>query len=276
MTGLVRTARRPAGWVAPGPRPRGAGDDPTLAPEDDEDLCFLAGDWRIFQKQRGHRWSLDDLATAAIAAPHVEATGATNLLDLGCGLGSVLMLLAWRFPQAHVTGVEAQADRAAMARRSLRFNGADDRCQVLDGDLREFSAPPFDFISGTPPYFPRGTGTESQLAHAMPCRFELRGGVEAYLEAAQRLLAPEGRVVLCSASLEGARIGPSAAQAGFHVIEHIDVVPREGKAPLVAIDVFSRVQSTSKSWSLTVRDANLQWTEPFRAWRTAFGMPTSR
>ncbi len=276
MTGLVRTARRPAGWVAPGPQPRGARGDPTLEPEDDEDLCFLAGDWRIFQKQRGHRWSLDDLATAAVAAPHAQATGATRLLDLGCGLGSVLMLMAWRFPHANVTGVEAQVDRAAMARRSLRYNGADERCQVLDGDLREFTAAPFDFITGTPPYFPRGTGTESQLAHAMPCRFELRGGVEAYLEAAQRVLKPGGRVVLCSASLEADRIGPSAAQTGFHVIEHVDVVPREGKAPLVAIDVFSPVKTQSKSWSITVRDAQLQWTPEFRAWREAFGMPTSR
>ena len=65
--GVVRAARRPAGWVAPGPRPRGAEGRPELLPAEDEDLCLLAGDWRILQKLRGHRWSMDDLVTAWIA-----------------------------------------------------------------------------------------------------------------------------------------------------------------------------------------------------------------
>jgi tRNA1Val (adenine37-N6)-methyltransferase len=276
MPGLIRPARRPPGWVAPGPQPRGMGDDPALAPRDDEDLCYLAGDWRIFQKQKGHRWSLDDLVTAAVAAQHIEATDARHLLDLGCGLGSVLMLLAWRFPQATVTGVEAQADRAAMAKRSLRFNGADERCQIIDGDLREFTGPAVDFISGTPPYFPRGTGTESKLAHAMPCRFEVRGGVEAYLEAARSLLRPAGRVVLCSAMLEADRVERGARETGFHVIEHVEIIPRIGKAALIAVDVFSREAEPRLDRSLTVRDEQLQWTPAFQAVRSQFGMPTTR
>src|SRR4051812_38086154 len=117
MAGIIRTARRPPGWKAPGPLPRGDDGRPELQPADDEDLCFLTGEWRLFQKQRGHRWSLDDLVTAAIAAPHVN--GARTLLDLGCGLGSVLLMMAWRFPEADVTGIEAQGDRAAMGRRSI-------------------------------------------------------------------------------------------------------------------------------------------------------------
>ncbi len=252
------------------------GEDPTLAPGDDEDLCYLAGDWRIFQKQRGHRWSLDDLVTAAVAAEHIEALGASHLLDLGCGLGSVMMLLAWRFPRASVIGVEAQPDRAAMARRSLRFNGAEQRCQVIDGDLRDFVGPSVDFISGTPPYFPRGTGTESDQAHARPCRFELRGGVEVYLEAAARLLGPQGRVVLCSAMLEVDRVERAATEAGLHLLEHVEIIPRVGKGALIAVDAFSRHPGPLVERTLTVRDEHLQWTPAFQAVRTQFGMPSTR
>lgn len=273
MVGIMRPARRPAGWVAPGPKPKGAGGDPTLLPADDEDLGYLAGDWRILQKQRGHRWSLDDLVTAWVAARH--ARGATRLLDLGCGLGSVLLLLAWQFPQARVMGVEAQADRADLARRSIRYNGAEERCSVVTGDLREMQLDgAFDLITGTPPYFPRGSGTESDQAHARACRFEVRGGVEDYFVAVARWLTPGGRAVVCSAALEADRVRAGSRAAGLSVLEHVDVVGRAGKQPLVMIDALARdpVETVQRS-ELIVRDATGQWTPAFRAVREAFGMP---
>ncbi|GMU62266.1 MAG: hypothetical protein AMXMBFR34_40290 [Myxococcaceae bacterium] len=278
MTGLVRTARRPAGFLAKGPRPAGDRGEADLYPGDDEDLCFLLGDWRIFQKRRGHRWSLDDLVTAWVAARHGEALKARRALDLGCGLGSVLLMLAWRLPELDVTGIEAQADRAAMGRRSIRYDGAEARCRILDGDLRDASLlgdARFELITGTPPYFPRGTGTESGLPHAMPCRFESRGGVEDYLTAASRWLSDSGRVALCSAALEADRIAPAAQAAGLSLVEHHTIIPREGKAPLVLVDVFSFAPAPRVDHVLTVRDASGQWTAEFRALREEMGMPSS-
>ena len=52
----------------------------------------IAGTYRVHQRVRGHRYSLDDLATAHEAAR--AAPGARRVLDLGCGLGSVLTMLA--------------------------------------------------------------------------------------------------------------------------------------------------------------------------------------
>lgn len=280
MAGIVRPARRPPGWEAPGPRPRGDDGRPELQPADDEDLGFLTGDWRIFQKQRGHRWSLDDLVTAAIAAPHAQALNARTFLDLGCGLGSVLLMMAWRFPDADVSGIEAQADRAAMGRRSIAWNGVESRCRIIDGDLREPSVLPadarFPLITGTPPYFPQGSGPESEKSHAAACRFELRGGVEDYAATAARLLTPEGRFVVCTAALEADRVIAAARDAKLHVLEHVDVVPRAGKDVLVMIDVMARAPGPLLRRSLTVRDAASQWTPEFQAIREAMGFPPLR
>jgi len=277
VSGLVRPARRPPGWSPGGPAPAGDRGEADLQPYDDEDLCFLVGDWRIFQKQRGHRWSLDDLVTAWVAARQGEAAGARRALDLGCGLGSVLLMVAWKLPGVDVTGIEAQADRAAMGRRSIRYDGVEARCRILDGDLRDPAVLPadarFELITGTPPYFPRGTGTESALPHAVPCRFEARGGVEDYLLAAARWLSESGRVVLCSAALEVDRLGPASNAAGLHHVEHVEIVPREGKAPLVMVDVFARTAVARRDSALTVRDATGQWTPDFRRVRESMGMP---
>lgn len=253
------TAKRPAGWIAPGPRPRG-GD----APGPDEELSYLSGDWQIFQRRGGHKWSLDDLVTAWIATRDLR--DGIRALDLGCGLGSVLMLVAWKLPHADVTGVEAQADRAALGRRSLRFNGADDRCRIVDGDLRDGVPPgPYDLVTGTPPYFPRGTGTESDKPHAMPCRFELRGGVEDYLAAARRVIAPGGRIVVVTSALERERVVGDR-------LEHWEIITKAGKPPLICVDVFA--DGPRRDHELTVRDRDGQWTPAFRAVRDAMGMPS--
>ena len=278
--GIVRAPRRPTGWVAPGPAPAGAQGRPELEPESDEDLCFLTGDWRLFQKQRGHRWSLDDLVTAWIATRRIDADRALRVLDLGTGLGSVLLMMAWKLPQAELVGIEAQVDRAAMGRRSIAYNGVEQRCRILDGDLREvtgeqLAAERFELVTGTPPYFPRGTGTESEKLHATPCRFEVRGGVEDYLEAAARVLAPGGDIVVCSSALERDRVEYALRELALHRCEHWDIVPREGKQVLVMVDVVSNTATAATAHTLTVRDRAGTWTPEFQRVRTEMGLPAT-
>ncbi len=278
--GIVRAPRRPPGWIAPGPQPAGPQGRPELEPEADEDLCFLTGDWRLFQKQVGHRWSLDDLVTAWIATRRIDPDRALHALDLGTGLGSVLLMVAWKLPNAELVGIEAQADRAAMGRRSIAYNGVEGRCRILDGDLRtvtaqELTGAPFQLVTGTPPYFPRGTGTESAKAHATPCRFEVRGGVEDYLEAAQRVLAPGGEIVVCTSALEQDRVTFAIRELGLHRREHWDIVPREGKQVLVMVDVVTDVATEESLQSLVVRDRASVWTPEFQRVRTAMGIPAA-
>jgi tRNA1Val (adenine37-N6)-methyltransferase len=276
--GIVRVARRPEGWSPPGPSPVGACGRPELEPDVDEDLCYLSGDWRLFQKLRGHRWSLDDLVTAWVATRGHTTDTPVRALDLGCGLGSVLLMVAWKLPRADVTGIEAQVDRAALGRRSIAYNGVVDRCRIVDGDLRELAlAGEFDLITGTPPYFPRGTGCESEKPHAAACRFELRGGVEAYLATAVSRLASAGTFTMCSSARERDRVSAAIRVEGLAHREHWEVVPRIGKPSLIAIDVVGRptaqVPPTS-THTLVVRDEKGAWTPEFRKVRDDFGMPS--
>ena len=79
----------------------------------------IAGTFRVLQRVRGHRYSLDDVATAWEAAR--ARPSAVRVLDLGCGLGSVLLMLAWKLPDARLVGVEAQDISLALARRNVAF-----------------------------------------------------------------------------------------------------------------------------------------------------------
>jgi tRNA1Val (adenine37-N6)-methyltransferase len=275
--GIIRPARRPAGWSPPGPRPAAPVDRPELWPGQGEDLCHLAGDWRILQLVRGHRWSLDDLVTAWFAAEAVAGAPPHRFADLGCGIGAVLLLLAWRFPDARGVGVEAQNVSVGLARRSLAWNGVAARCVVRHGDLRDQAPWPegavFDLVTGTPPYLPLGSAHASTRAQWAACHLEQRGGVEDYCAAAARLLAPDGCFVACAGGAQHARVARAAATAGLVPVRRRDVVPRAGKGPLFAVWAFARSGACRVDEPLVVRDAEGRWTDAFRAVRAAMGMP---
>ena len=279
MRGIVRPARRPPGWVGPGPPPAPPPDHLALGPRADEDLCYLTGDWRILQRLDGHRWSLDDLVTAWVAADECAADPPPRIADLGCGIGAVMLMMAWRFPRARLVGVEAQDLSVDLARRSVMWNGIEARCEVRCGDLRDSTIIPgagrFDLVTGTPPYLRPGTATESQRPQWGPCHFEHRGGIDAYCAAAARVMAPDGRFVVCAAARDDARMRAGAAAADLTIVRRLAVVPRAGKPALFAVYVLRRTSGTAQRSdpTLEVRDAHGHRTAAYQRLRRDMGMP---
>lgn len=282
--GVVRPARRPPGWIAPGPRPR-TPEGLAPAPGPGEDLCFLAGDYRIFQRRDGHRWSADDLVTAHFAIVTALASGPPprRIVDLGCGIGTVLLFLAWRFPEAACTGIEAQAISADLAARSIAWNGIGDTCTVRRGDLRDPASRaglgPADLVTGTPPYLPVGSGTESQRAQCGPCRFEHRGGIEDYCLAAAELLAPGAPFVACAAGFQRARVERAAASAGLALTSWKDVLPKPGKPPLFAVFAMKHPRFAGplvEEPPLLLRGMNDRFTVEHDLLRHDLGIPVER
>ena len=276
----MRPARRPHAWTPPGPPPAAPIGRPEVWPGPEEDLCYLSGDWRILQRIGGHRWSLDDLVTAWFAADLLASAPPARIADLGCGIGAVLLLLAWCFPQARCAGVEAQASSAALARRSLGWNGVEDRCVVRVGDLRDPACFPegavYDLVTGTPPYLPPGTAVEPRRPQQAACHIETRGGIEEYCRAAVRLMPPGGLFAACHAAPQADRAAAAAARAGLGVERVVEVIPRSGKAALFSVYAMrhaTEIDSPAAASRLVVRDASGQWTEEFRALRRRMGMP---
>ncbi len=143
---------------------------------------------------KGHRYSTDDILTAWYGTSWCPS--ARKLLDLGSGIGTVAMIAAWRAPGSRVVTVEAQAESVQLARRSVRWNGLDERFDVrrVTCVIRPSwrSDERFDLVLGSPPYFPRGSGIESAHPQKVACRFELRGTIADYCRTAAAHLEPGG------------------------------------------------------------------------------------
>jgi hypothetical protein len=128
-------------YTPTGPITPGNVTDDCYQPRLGETLCSLSGHYMIYQYTRGHRFTTDDVCTAYFAYtetrhPTIDGNGCLSMiadtahprrshLDLGCGLGSVLMMLKWKYGEdiCRSVGVEAQHANLALARRSIAFNG---------------------------------------------------------------------------------------------------------------------------------------------------------
>lgn len=246
----------------------------------------LAGTWRILQRRRGHRYSLDDVATAWEAASTRPA--AASHLDLGCGIGSVLLMVGYKLSTARSVGIEAQAQSFDLARRNVDRSGQADRIRLVHGDIRDASVldealaeGPFDLVTGTPPYMPAAQGTPSpdpQRAHA---RMELRGGVEEYLRAGARVLAPGGRLAVCADARRPDRVLGVAPELGLVAVRSREVVPRAGrKGALFTVWTLALARDAEaapleRAPALVARDEDGARTEAAHALRRFFDLPVN-
>lgn len=236
----------------------------------------ITASFRLTQRRRGHRFSVDDLATAWEAA-RVAAPDTGTFLDLGCGIGSVLLMTAWRFPSARGFGIEAQDISIALARRNVDDNGLADRVQLFHGDLREvtrdWAHERCALVTGTPPYLPVGTASASPDPQRAACRIELRGGVEDYLASAARVVTADGLVVVCADGRAPERVLRGAEAAALVPVRRLDVVPREGRAPLFSVWTCAPTSRGALAHEvLVMRDAQGERTAASLSMRRAFGL----
>lgn len=208
------------GWVRPGPVPPAS----DVVVEPGESLDWISGHWRIFQYEKGHRFSVDDVLCAWFATTH--AGRVDRALDLGSGIGSVALTVAWRLPGAQMATLEAQEISLRLAQKSIAKNGVTSRITPFLGDLRDealldaivASHGPFDLVTGSPPYWPVGTALPSLHEQAIPARLEVRGDVADYARAAARCLAPGGVFGLVHQAAHDARVRRALDDAGLALL----------------------------------------------------------
>ena len=241
-----------------------------------DDAGELAG-WLIAQRKNGHRHSIDDVLTAwyalQISPPVAEH------LDLGTGIGTVGLLTLWGMGKdARLTCVEAQEISYRLLQSNLDANALRPRVDCSHGDLRELALHrTFPLITGSPPYFPPGSGVlpqDSQKAHA---RFELRGDVGDYAKAAAAHLAERGWFILCFPTPQKHRALDALDAAALKVVRLRDVIPRETLPPLFTLFACQHASDftgeTTAETPLTVRLTSGRLSQEMAGVRRVFGFP---
>lgn len=85
------------------------------------------------------------------------ARGGGRMLDIGAGTGLVSLMLAQRFPEAKVEGVETDAEAVEQCRGNIAASPFADRVRVYASAFQNFVPDaPYDAIVSNPPYFLNG------------------------------------------------------------------------------------------------------------------------
>ncbi len=242
----------------------------------------VTADFRLYQRKGGHRYALDDVLAAAEAVRAVP--NARSVLDLGTGIGSVLLMVAWKLREARLVGVERQALSFELLQCNVARNALGDRVQIVQGDLRDpalldaLPHRPFDLVTGTPPYFPPGTAVPSPDPQRAAARIELHGGVEDYVRSAARVLAPTGRLVLCVPARSASRVLAAAREARLQPLRRYDAYPHaQMAAPLLSVWTLGPFASCAgvelqRPEPFVARDGSGARTEAYRGLRAIFGL----
>lgn len=162
-----------------------------------------------------------------------DISGATQVLDIGCGSGLISLMLAQRAPSAHVVGIEIDADAANDARGNVASSPFANNVEVVTGDALHF-APQclFDLIVSNPPYHEESLLPPSALR--AKARHTSGGGLtfSALLESATRLLnkkAKHARFAVVLPTQAAQRFTTLAAIYGLNLCRETKVVTRPNK-----------------------------------------------
>jgi tRNA1(Val) A37 N6-methylase TrmN6 len=264
--------------------PGALGQGPEIEPG--ETLDAISGCFRIFQLEKGHRFSTDDVLVAWYGSTWCPS--AQTILDLGSGIGTVGLIALWRLPGSRAVSVEAQVESVRLAEKSVRWNGVADRFDLRQGDFRDpqLFGPEerFDLILGSPPYFPPGSGVDPDHPQKIACRFEMKGSIADYCAVAARQLAAGG-IFACVFPIappeQRERMDRAAAAAGLTIVRWRPIVLRAGERPLLGL--FAAMNSAdlpaemrSRSWEeppLIIRTENGDVHAEYAAVKLAFGFP---
>jgi tRNA1Val (adenine37-N6)-methyltransferase len=157
---------------------------------------LLGGRIKIFQKEKGYRFSLDVLLIVHFA----RLKRGDRIVDLGTGSGVIAIIMAMRRESGKVIGVDIQEELVDMAKRSVQLNNLREKVDIRLGDVRNIESlldeNSFDVSIFNPPYRKLKSGRINPDNQKSIARHEIKGSLYDFLRAAAYVLKKSGRAYI--------------------------------------------------------------------------------
>jgi len=161
---------------------------------------FLRGKFKIIQKEKGYRFSIDSV----LLANFVHLSEGDRVIDLGTGCGVIPLLLSCHMKKGEIIGVEIQPEYVDMASRSVKLNGMEHMIQIVEGDfkkvIKQFPRESFNVVISNPPYIPINAGRVNPSNDKAIARHEVAANLEDLIKIAKYLVKSRGKVFVVYAA----------------------------------------------------------------------------
>lgn len=148
------------------------------------------------QPAKGYRFGSD----AVMLAAHLDARIGEHVLDMGCGVGAVMLSIARRLDGVQVTGIDIQEDLIALAQKNIKRNNFDKCAMAVTGDITDKALfkklGSFDHIVLNPPYYQTSKTQSPETKHKQLSHTDIAGAIDQWIIAANRFLKPKGTITI--------------------------------------------------------------------------------
>ena len=155
--------------------------------------------------------------------------GACRILDIGTGTGLIALMMAQRFPEASVIGIDIDSEAVLQASENANSSPFSSRVSFQQMDVNEFESAPFDAIVSNPPYFM--SSLECPDMKRTMARHTSSLSYSELMKAAYRLLNDTGRFSLIIPSEFSKQIVSEAFLNGFNMSRKYDIKTTPKKLP---------------------------------------------
>ena len=170
---------------------------------------------KISQPEIGYRFSMDPF----ILATHIQPIGFEKIIDVGCGCGIIPLILASRYPDLKITGVEIQKELFQFAQKNTISNKLEKAIHIIHENIKNIDVSDIngkaDIIVSNPPYKKKDTGRLNPDSQKAIARHEISLDLNQLFDSANRLLHENGRISLIFPAERHHNLEQAMADHGF-------------------------------------------------------------
>ena len=144
----------------------------------------------LYQSPNGYCYNSDSIFLYAFAR-NFKIKG--KVLDIGCGVGILSLLLAKEF-DAKYYAVEIQEEMSFYAKKNFEINKID--IDLSNIDFKEYKEKDFDFIISNPPFYKVDNNQSPNISKNI-ARYEHHLPLELLIKKSSKLLKPKGYFIFC-------------------------------------------------------------------------------
>jgi tRNA1Val (adenine37-N6)-methyltransferase len=196
-----------------------------------------------------------------------------RILDIGTGSGILALMLAQRTERQHpppqIDAAEIHPASAQCARNNIAAAPWSDRMRVWEGTIQTFTpGVRYDLLVSNPPYFNETIVSPDEDRRQARATVSL--SFNDLLEAALRLLSPDGRFCIVLPEKEARFFYQTAATRGLYLTRRLEVRARAGRPVERILLQMERNPLAFRREEMEIYEYGTTYTEAYRALVAAF------
>ena len=117
---------------------------------------FRFKQFTVHQDRCAMKVGMDGVTLGALVSSDLPSDSSLNILDIGTGTALISLMMAQRYPSAHITAIDIDESAVSQAKENVSDSPFSSRIEVAHISLQEYqdiSTKKFDIIVSNPPYF---------------------------------------------------------------------------------------------------------------------------